>query len=121
MGGRNFDAEADEDWLRLEQCSAACQPWAASRPGPLPGYAANPVASRGRLLRGLLDEGLVHPELRPEFERLCGEVIDVIAPRFEGLAYRRIHGDCHRGNILDRLGGGREGRGPASSSSTSTT
>ena len=27
-----------------------------------------------------------------------------LQPRFEGLSFRSIHGDCHRGNILDRLG-----------------
>ena len=110
MGGRNFDAESDEDWLRLGAVLGRLHAVGGVREAPAR-LRCDPRSLTFPLLTGLLDQGLVHPELASEFERLCMRVIDYLGPRFEGLAYRRIHGDCHRGNILDRLGGSREGSG----------
>ena len=62
----------------------------------------------------LLGEDLVHPDCRDDFERIAGARSREIAPLFEGVRFTRIHGDCHRGNLIDRPGA-------ASSSSTSTT
>jgi Ser/Thr protein kinase RdoA (MazF antagonist) len=110
MGGRNFDAETDDDWLRLGAVLGRLHAVGGLRSAP-----ARPVCSPSLLtrpkLRELLDLGLVHPELRGEFASLCEKVIASLAPRFENLAFRRIHGDCHRGNILDRLGGSGGGEG----------
>ncbi|MGA2544956.1 MAG: serine/threonine protein kinase [Rectinemataceae bacterium] len=105
MGGRNFDAEADEDWLRLGAVLGRLHAVGGIRDAPSR-LRCDPVGLTRPLLQGLLDEDLVHPELAAEFERLCTDVIDMLAPRFEGLTFRRIHGDCHRGNILDRPGSG---------------
>ena len=110
MGGRNFDAEADDDWLRLGAVLGRLHAVGGIREAPAR-LRCDPRSLTLPLLRGLLDQGLVLPEIAIEFERLCMQVIDYLAPRFESLAYRRIHGDCHRGNILDRLGGNREGSG----------
>jgi len=103
MGGRNFDAEADEDWLRLGAVLGRLHAVGGLREAPSR-LRCDPRHLTRPLLRGLLDEGLVHPELSGEFASLCSRVLDFLEQRFEGLAYRRIHGDCHRGNILDRLG-----------------
>jgi Ser/Thr protein kinase RdoA (MazF antagonist) len=105
MGGRNFDAEADEDWLRLGAVLGRLHAVGGIREAPSR-LRCDPISLTRPLLQGLLDEDLVHPELVAEFERLCAGVIDMLAPRFEGLVFRRIHGDCHRGNILDRPGSG---------------
>jgi Ser/Thr protein kinase RdoA (MazF antagonist) len=103
MGGRNFDAEAEEDWLRLGAVLGRLHAVGGRREAPAR-LRCDPAGLTRPLLRGLLDEGLVHPELASEFEELCSGVIDFLEPRFKGLGFRRIHGDCHRGNILDRLG-----------------
>jgi Ser/Thr protein kinase RdoA (MazF antagonist) len=105
MGGRNFDAEAEEDWLRLGAVLGRLHAVGGIREAPAR-LRCDPASLTRPLLRGLLDEGLVHPELAAEFEELCSGVIDHLVPRFEGLSFRRIHGDCHRGNILDRPGSG---------------
>ena len=34
------------------------------------------------------------------------DAFDAIAPLFDGIDTHRIHGDCHRGNIIDRPGTG---------------
>jgi Ser/Thr protein kinase RdoA (MazF antagonist) len=103
MGGRNFDAEAEEDWRRLGSVLGRLHAVGALRDAPSR-LRCDPESLTRPLLRDLLDEGLVHPEFAAEFEELGSSIIELLAPRFEGLAYRRIHGDCHRGNILDRLG-----------------
>jgi Ser/Thr protein kinase RdoA (MazF antagonist) len=103
MGGRNFDAEADEDWLRLGAALGRLHAVGGIRDA-LARSRCDPANLTRPLLKGLLDEGLVHPELAGEFEELCERVLERLVPRFEGLAFRRIHGDCHRGNILDRRG-----------------
>ena len=105
MGGRNFDAEADEDWLRLGAVLGRLHAVGGIREAPFR-LRCDPIGLTRPLLHGLLDEGLVHPDLAGDFEELCAGVIDSLAPRFESLLFRRIHGDCHRGNILDRPGSG---------------
>jgi Ser/Thr protein kinase RdoA (MazF antagonist) len=63
----------------------------------------------------------MHPKLSAlqDIEQLCAQVIpeafrasyggcarqliEMSAPVFDGLSRIRIHGDCHRGNIMDRL------------------
>jgi Ser/Thr protein kinase RdoA (MazF antagonist) len=105
MGGRNFDAELDEDWLRLGSVLGRLHAVGGRREA-IARLRCDPSNLTMPLLRGLLDEGLVHPELAGEFEELCARVLEHLAPRFDGLAFRRIHGDCHRGNILDRPGSG---------------
>jgi Ser/Thr protein kinase RdoA (MazF antagonist) len=55
---------------------------------------------------GLLESGLVHPDLRGEFAAVCTEALELITPLFKGVFLQRVHGDCHRGNILDRPGTG---------------
>jgi Ser/Thr protein kinase RdoA (MazF antagonist) len=110
-GGRNFDAEADEDWLRLGAVLGRLHAVGGVREAPHR-LRCDPDRLTLPLLRGLLDEGLVHPELSAEFEELCSGVMAFLSPRFDGLSFRRIHGDCHRGNILDRLGSsGKPGEG----------
>ena len=50
-----------------------------------------------------MKSGLVPEEILPRFSDLCGETIGMINPFFKEKDFIRIHGDCHRGNILDRL------------------
>jgi Ser/Thr protein kinase RdoA (MazF antagonist) len=105
MGGRNFDAEADDDWLRLGALLGRLHAVGGLRAAP---YRAvcGPTTLTRPLLAELLDQGLVHPDLAGEFRELCEATLSALDPAFEGLVLRRIHGDCHRGNILDRPGEG---------------
>jgi Ser/Thr protein kinase RdoA (MazF antagonist) len=105
MGGRNFDAEADDDWLRLGSLLGRLHAVGGERSAPSR-LVCGPESLTAPELRELLGMGIVHPEVAQELEELCIRVIEALAPRFGGLATRRIHGDCHRGNILDRPGEG---------------
>ncbi len=105
MGGRNFDAENDEDWLRLGSLVGRCHAAGALRTAghrPICG----PVDLTAPLAQGLVDEGMVHPKLEEEFADICSETLEAIVPLFRSVSSGRIHGDCHRGNILDRPGEG---------------
>jgi len=54
----------------------------------------------------LIDGGFVTKENRAYFKDLCYQIVDAISPMFEGVQYLRIHGDCHRGNLIERPGEG---------------
>lgn len=48
-----------------------------------------------------LKEGNFFPgQLASRFETIVTQICDAIAPRFEGIEYLLLHGDCHCGNIL---------------------
>jgi Ser/Thr protein kinase RdoA (MazF antagonist) len=104
-GGRNFDAESDEDWFRLGSIVARCHVVGRRREAEHRAV-CEPHSWTAPFVRELLNEGLVHPDLADEFRQVTTEVIDLIAPHFRSLPVHRIHGDCHRGNLLDRPGEG---------------
>ncbi len=104
-GGRSFDAESDDDWLRLGGVVARCH--AVGRRGTAPHrVVCRPDGLTAGFVRELLDGKVVHPDSCDAFEALCTEALRVITPLFDGTPFQRVHGDCHRGNILDRPGEG---------------
>ena len=46
------------------------------------------------------DGKFVPMELASRFETIVTQICDAITPRFEGVQYVLLHGDCHSGNIL---------------------
>ncbi|MEI8093445.1 MAG: serine/threonine protein kinase [Spirochaetales bacterium] len=104
-GGRNFDAEGDDDWLRLGRLLGRLH-----RVGRDRVFAHRPIFTPATTLlpqiEALLDSRAIVPDLRREFEDLLLPAAQALAPLFEGQSLQRIHGDCHRGNILDRPGEG---------------
>ncbi len=98
-GGRNFDAERDEDLLRLGSLVGRLHAVAA-RKSASHRLRCAPDASTALFLGELRD--VVHPDLRDEFFEVAEAAVERITPLFAGTALQRIHGDCHRGNILDR-------------------
>jgi len=127
MGGRNFDPETEDDWLRLGALAGrlhtagrkrvvrhrlclgpdfgrACVAELLGRPAP-GAPAGDGAPSPGAGNRGVR-ECLVHAECREEFAELAGRGLELADRRFEGLSFQRVHGDLHRGNILDRPGSG---------------
>ncbi len=98
-GGRSFDAEGEEQWYRLGRLLGRLHLTARSRSAPHR-LNWNPAAVSGPQLKELLP--LVHPDTAFDFEELCRNVLSRITPLFQDIPVHRIHGDCHRGNILER-------------------
>lgn len=39
-------------------------------------------------------------EIKDLYIKTCEEIFEMITPLFENISYSRIHGDCHKGNVL---------------------
>lgn len=100
-GGRSFDADTDEDWFRLGAIVGRMHAVAAGGTAPARRH-LNADWTRG-YLSYLEQEQVIHPEIAPEFTGLCRRMMDELEPMLSGVETLRIHGDCHRGNILDRV------------------
>ena len=101
MAGRNFDAESDDDYYRLGSVIGRCHVAGKKRPALHRGT-IHPVSSTRVYLDELLNGELIHPGCLDDFESVCTKLIDIIMPLFDNIETQRLHGDCHRGNILDR-------------------
>jgi len=97
-GGRNFDAEGDSDWLRLGRLAGRLHAVGSLRDAP------SRVRIKPELAMGNLEkiENLIHPEFKEEFVGLCREAIRAGSQAMSSAKIQRIHGDLHRGNILER-------------------
>jgi len=104
-GGRNFDAEGDEEWFRLGSIVGRLHQVGLRREAHHR-VRCGPAELSAPQLRELLSGGLMHSETAEEFREVCESALEVITPLFSGVPVQRIHGDCHRGNILDRPGDG---------------
>lgn len=104
-GGRSFDAESDEDWVRLGALVGRLHAVGARRQAEHR-LACTPEASTAEFLQELEAAGVVPAKHAGEFFGLAREALSGITPLFAGVGLQRIHGDCHRGNILDRPGEG---------------
>jgi Ser/Thr protein kinase RdoA (MazF antagonist) len=104
-GGRGFDAESDEDWVRLGSLVGRVHLTGELRAAPNR-HVLDPFGWTMPFVHELLAEEVVHPELSGEFQDIAEKAMDRAAPLLEGLDNLRLHGDCHRGNILDRSGEG---------------
>lgn len=102
MGGRNFDAESDDDWYRLGTIIGRCHVAGKKRQADFR-EKIDPTTGTRSFLSEIIEGGLVHPDCTEDLEKVCGDTLDLIEPLFADLELQRVHGDCHRGNILDRL------------------
>ncbi len=102
-GGRTFEPDTREDLTRLGALLGRCHAVGARRAAEHRATCSPRTLTAG-FVAELLSEGLVHPKHRDAFEAVCAETIALIGPLFEGCPVQRIHGDCHRGNIIDRPG-----------------
>ncbi len=100
-GGRNFDAEGQEDWLRLGRLLGRLH--AVGRQGR---FIQRPVFTPEQTLEpqviDLLVSGAVFPDLETPLEDLLLPAARSLRGLFPSSQLQRIHGDVHRGNILDR-------------------
>ena len=103
--GREFEVREPGDWTRIgqiigriHQCGAAGT--AEQRLKLHPGSATRDD------LELLTGGGFITPGHVADFREVTARIVDAVTPLFDGVKFIRIHGDCHRGNILERPGEG---------------
>lgn len=104
-GGRICDEPDPEQWRTLGRLLARMHLVGAARPASHRIVMA-PDAVTTDHVRTILESGLVAPEHADAYEDVTLELIDRITPLFDREAFIRIHGDCHRQNIIHRPGEG---------------
>jgi Ser/Thr protein kinase RdoA (MazF antagonist) len=100
--GRTFDVTSDQDWLRLGSIVGRIHQ-VGTKETAKHRLVCSPTATTEKYCRDIVSEGLVPPDCVDDFNSVCEQTLSLISPLFENLENIRIHGDCHRGNILDRL------------------
>ena len=102
-GGRPLEEPTPEDWQQLGRLLARLHNVGARHP-PRDRITLGPALSLTTQLRFLTDGKFIPGGLCDEYRTEVESIIDAITPLFEGVPSIRIHGDCHRGNILHRPG-----------------
>ena len=100
---RTFDIYGDDDWIRTGSLIGRLHAAAGSRSDPAR-LRCTPAGTSTRYLADFRENRLVHPDCADDFFGVADEALSLIEPLFDELdptAFRRIHGDCHRGNILE--------------------
>ncbi|MCE9616146.1 MAG: serine/threonine protein kinase [Lentisphaerae bacterium] len=104
-GGRPLDEPSPADWVQLGRLIARLHAIGA-RHEPRDRIYLHPEHSMREHLHFILDAGVLPPDMGNDFEDAVEDLIEQITPGFEDVATLRLHGDCHRGNILHRPGEG---------------
>lgn len=101
FGGRMCDEPAPDQWQQIGRLLARMHAVGATR-APRDRIRIHPRESSTRHLEFILQSGGLPAELRARYEKETRSLIEFLAPLFDGFETHRIHGDCHRGNILWR-------------------
>jgi len=103
--GREFEVKGDDDWRRVGMVIGRIHAAGARKEAPAR-IKLHPRESTAQDIRLLEDGGFVHPDFRAPFRETTSAILEVITGLYEGIGLSRIHGDCHRGNLIDRPGEG---------------
>ena len=102
--GRQFEINEDADWLRVGALIARTHLAGEKKAAPHR-ITIDPLLSALADVTHLY--GTIIPgRSRDFYKNVAMRLIDASVPLFSGLERIRLHGDCHRGNILDRLDDG---------------
>jgi Ser/Thr protein kinase RdoA (MazF antagonist) len=99
--GREFDIREEDDWKRLGNIVARMHLAGAQRKAPNR-LKLHPETATEKEVDYLVNGGFVSPNSLSEFKDICNEILELISGLFDNKEYIRVHGDCHRGNLLDR-------------------
>ncbi len=102
-GGRACDEPTDRQWLELGRLLARVHGVGALHL-PRDRIEIGPRQSAAAHVRFILESDFVRPSLRSQYQDAVHAVLELITPMFEGVEKIRIHGDCHRNNIISRPG-----------------
>jgi Ser/Thr protein kinase RdoA (MazF antagonist) len=105
LGGRPCDEPSRAEWLQIGRLIGRIHQVGARRPA-LNRLAFDPRKSSQTHLEFLRGSGAIPHAVESRYLDTARRLLDRIAPRFDGLAVQRLHGDLHRMNLLWRPGEG---------------
>ena len=99
--GREMELHSEEGWLRLGRLigrihSAGSQRVAENR------LQMHPETTTLPEIGTLLDGGFLSSYQAARFKDVTNRIVEIALREFDGVELQRIHGDCHRANILER-------------------
>ncbi|NCC53803.1 MAG: serine/threonine protein kinase [Spartobacteria bacterium] len=100
-GGRICDEPSHEQWRELGHLLGRVHLVGAQHP-PRDRVQLTPEACSIEQIDYILSSGFVTRDHRNAYEQAARETIKLIIPLFDGVDLIRIHGDCHRQNIIHR-------------------
>ncbi len=101
--GRVLDEYTNEQWPELGRLLGRVHA-VGSTLRPRDRVTLAPDRSTRAHVEYILAGGLMHADLRGEFEALAGRLIEETVPMFAGVESIPIHGDCHAANLIHRPG-----------------
>jgi len=101
---RTFDIANDEGWIRTGAVIGRMHQ-AGKKQCARHRLHCIPDETTERYISFLNERKLIHPDCAADFSRICGDAMNIIKPLFKSAELQRIHGDCHRGNILENSSG----------------
>jgi Ser/Thr protein kinase RdoA (MazF antagonist) len=114
LRARTFDIYSDGDWIRTGRAVGRMHRAAQLHEAPHR-LQCTPQQTTIPYITMLLEHNFVTPELQQEFTTVCNNALDYVLDAYaacfgeadeDGIyhttSFRRIHGDCHRGNILEQ-------------------
>jgi Ser/Thr protein kinase RdoA (MazF antagonist) len=102
--GREMDLHTDEGWRRLGRLVGRIHA-AGGRRTAEHRLRMHPESTTMPEIEMLLD-GFMQAHSASKFKDVTSRIVEIAVREFEGVELQRIHGDCHRGNILERPGEG---------------
>ena len=97
--GREMDLRSDEGWRRLGSLVGRIH-LAGSRRDAENRLQMHPQTTTVPEIEQLL--GFMSPHQADRFKDVTSRIVEIALREFEGIELQRIHGDCHRANILER-------------------
>ena len=102
-GGRYPDEFSEEQWIAIGRLLGRVHLIGASRQ-PRARQRLLPQVITSAQVDYLAKSGLLPGDLASRYRQVATDVIRTITPMVASLEMIRIHGDCHRANIIDRPG-----------------
>jgi Ser/Thr protein kinase RdoA (MazF antagonist) len=102
-GGRCADEINDEQWLEIGRLLGRIHLVGARHQA---GHRVriHPGVTTAAQVAFIRDSGLLPQDLIVPYTRITAQIVEAIGPRFDSSTAIRIHGDCHRGNLIHRPG-----------------
>lgn len=101
--GRALEEPDYDQWTQLGRLLARTHAIGALRPAPHR-IQLHPQHSTLDNISTILTLADMPSELRAQYEKTAMAIVELITPMFDGTESIRVHGDCHRANIVHRPG-----------------